>query len=128
VARILVVDDSPSIYFNVRRSLTPDRHQVDRLEAFTELPGYLRTTPPDLVLLDLEMPALSGTAFAQFLRRIETRPTHIVIHSALDDETLRKAAREVGALGAIRKGTSGEQLRSSVNRYLLRSGEKPREV
>jgi DNA-binding response OmpR family regulator len=128
VARILVVGDSPSIYFDVRRSLEPDRHLVDRLEAFTELPAYFRTTPPDLVLLDLETPALSGTAFAQFLRRIETRPTHIVIHSALDDETLQKATREVGALGSIRKGTSGEQLRASVNRYLLRSEDKLREV
>jgi DNA-binding response OmpR family regulator len=128
MARILVVDDSPSIYFSVRQSLAPDRHIVDRLDAFTGLPAYLRSTPPDLVLLDLEMPALSGTAFAQFLRRIESRPTHIVIHSALDDATLKQAVREVGALGAIRKGTSGEQLRASVNGFLQARSVLVREV
>lgn len=118
MARILVVDDSASVFFFVRRELAAERHEIDRLSAFVELAGYLRAHEPDLVLLDLEMPALSGTSFAQFIRRIETRPTRIVIHSSLPAAELARAAREVKALGVLEKSADGQRLRDAVRKYL----------
>lgn len=118
MARILVVDDSESVYHFVRRELAADGHVVDRLAAFTELAAYLRANEPDLILLDLEMPALSGTAFARFLRRLERTPTRILIHSSLPTAELEAAAKQVGAVGALEKSADGERLRRAVRRHL----------
>lgn len=118
MARILVVDDSDTVFLYVRRELREDGHLVERLQAFTELSSYLRRVHPDLILLDLEMPALSGTAFALFLRRIEQKPTKILIHSSLSEDELRRAAREVKAVGILRKSQNGALLRETVKRYL----------
>lgn len=121
MARILVVDDSEAVFLFARRELESEGHLVERLEAFTELSSYLRRVQPDLILLDLEMPALSGTAFALFLRRIERRPIKIVIHSSLPDAQLRTAAEEVKAVGILHKTANGNILRDAVRRHLSSS-------
>jgi DNA-binding response OmpR family regulator len=121
MARILVVDDSESVYHFVRRELTPDKHVVDRLTAFTELASYLRTNEPDLILLDLEMPALSGTAFARFLRRLERTPTRVLIHSSLPPSDLQAAAKQVNAVGFLEKSADGERLRRAVRGHLAKA-------
>jgi DNA-binding response OmpR family regulator len=118
MARILVVDDSASAFFFVRRELTPEGHQVERLSAFTELPNYLSTNEPDLILLDLEMPALSGTAVGQFIRRMERRPIPILIHSSLPQAEADRAALEIGAAGTLPKTADGGRLRLGVRQCL----------
>jgi DNA-binding response OmpR family regulator len=118
MARILVVDDSASAFFFVRRELTPEGHQVERLSAFTELPNYLSTNEPDLILLDLEMPALSGTAVGQFIRRMERRPIPILIHSSLPQAETERAALEIGAAGTLPKTADGSRLRLGVRQCL----------
>lgn len=118
MARILVVDDSASAFFFVRRELTFDGHVVERLTAFTELPTYLATSEPDLILLDLEMPALSGTAVGQFIRRMERRPIPILIHSSMPLADAQRAALEVHAVGALPKTNDGARLRASVKAAL----------
>jgi CheY-like chemotaxis protein len=118
MARILVVDDSASVFHFVRRELAADRHVIDRLSAFVELAAYLRDHHPDLVLLDLDMPALSGTSFAQFIRRMETRPIRILIHSSMPAAELARAAREVKAVGVLEKSADGQRLRDAVRRHL----------
>lgn len=121
MARILVVDDSASAFFFVRRELTLDGHVVERLSAFTELPTYLSTNEPDLILLDLEMPALSGTAVGQFIRRMERRPIPILIHSSLPLADVERAAAELKAVGALPKTNDGARLRSGVRAALEKS-------
>lgn len=118
MARILVVDDSASAFFFVRRELTLDGHVVERLTAFTELPTYLSTNEPDLILLDLEMPALSGTAVGQFIRRMERRPIPILIHSSLPLADAARAADEVRAVGSLPKTNDGSRLRAGVRAAL----------
>jgi len=118
MARILVVDDSSSVYYQLCKELEVDGHTLDRLSTFAELPAYMASREPDLILLDLEMPALSGTAFAQFVRRIQKRPIPIVIHSSLPARSTMLAADEVGAAGIIAKGSSGALLRAGVRRCL----------
>ncbi|MDH5675058.1 MAG: response regulator [Myxococcales bacterium] len=116
--RILVVDDSPTVYEMVRRQLEPEGYIVDALTAFTALPEYLRSTPPHLILLDLEMPALSGHAFARFIRKHQPQEIPIVVHSARPEVELRRASDAMGALGYVSKSAVNGSLRRVVRRAL----------
>ncbi|HVJ20866.1 MAG TPA: response regulator [Polyangiaceae bacterium] len=122
MVRILVVDDSPTIHLYVRQALQADGHVIDRLSNFTELPAYMAACEPDVILLDLEMPALSGSAFAHFVRRIERRPIPIIVYSSLPATETGKAAREIGASGVVAKSSSPEQLRAAIARCVAAGG------
>jgi len=69
------------------------------------------------------MPALSGTAFARFLRRLERTPTRILIHSSLPVAELEAAAKQVGAVGSLEKSADGERLRRAIRRHLAFTAE-----
>lgn len=114
MARILVVDDSPTIVLMVRNALSPDGHQVDSMQSFVDLPRRIRDEPPDLMLLDLRMPALNGVEVGQFVRKHQRHQIRILIHSAQSPAELHDAARHLGAAGVVQKGLSSTELRARI--------------
>jgi CheY-like chemotaxis protein len=65
----------------------------------------IMTARPDVVLLDINMPALSGEMLLPlFKAREQTRETPVVLYSSNDEDSLRQAARRLGAAGYVRKG------------------------
>ena len=115
MARILVIDDSPTVVTFAKHALESAGHEVDGLLHFVDLRAHLNRTPPDLVLLDLEMPGLSGEKVGEFLRQFETRRTPIIVYSARDREELEAAAQRLGAAAVVEKGASQAQLRMVVS-------------
>ena len=80
--RILVVDDSPTVIHKVRRILEPKGFKVLTVKLLIELPQLLKKNPPDLIVLDLHMPALSGLRFANLIRTYQPYNIPIVIYSS----------------------------------------------
>src|SRR5688572_16252329 len=106
--RILVVDDSPLM----RRLITeiveadPDMHVVDVAENGRVALQKVRQHQPDCVLLDIEMPELSGL---DTLRRLRLRSSaRVVILSYLGQEgsRVRAQAMRLGAADVIDKPTA----------------------
>ncbi|MBI5493814.1 MAG: response regulator [Deltaproteobacteria bacterium] len=126
MARILIVDDSPTITQSLANILARDDHVVCDLKNFADLPSFMRSQQPDAIILDLEMPALSGVAFAHFVRKCESRPTPILLHSSQPMARLEAAAKEIGAAGVLPKGTPERELRATINRILDGAGKGPR--
>jgi two-component system OmpR family response regulator len=120
MARILVIDDSPTVVLSVSRLLLGDGHQVETVTSVQELPRYLKETRPDLILLDLEMPGLSGVGWVGAMRRCYEGRLAVVIHSAQPWKKLEEASREVDAVGIIPKGASGDATRCIINSALRR--------
>lgn len=118
MACILVIDDSPTVVRVVTRTLEPKGHRVHRLDCFVDLPRALRETPPDLILLDLEMPAFSGLDFALFLQRYSADRYPIVVHSSKEERELVAAARKMNAAAILQKGRPPEALVEVVDRVL----------
>lgn len=121
MARVLVIDDSPTAVHFVRSVLAQDGHEVLDLESFVDLPKVLRSLPeilrnqpPDVVLLDLELPSLHGRSFARFIRQFERDSIPILIYSGRPREELEETAKESAAAGIIEKGASAEELRRTV--------------
>jgi CheY-like chemotaxis protein len=118
MARILVIDDSPSVVAEIRAQLEPLGHQVDALVRFVDLSVKLRDGRPDVIVLDLEMPALSGEAVSKYIRKYSSRPIPILIYSSADEEALKGAAGRIGALSFVRKGASPAAFLSALNQIL----------
>jgi CheY-like chemotaxis protein len=103
--KVLVVDDDPKHLQTTREILELDGYQVsvhDTPFGTTERVGAER---PDLVLLDVNMPALSGERLCALLRAHAGRHRMaILFHSSNDEDSLRQAVQRHGADGYVCKG------------------------
>ena len=122
MARILVVDDEENILALLRTILRIGGHEV--LTASNEAAGFelLRSQSVDLLVLDLRIGEFDGREF--FRRaRAESFAGAIVIVSAYG---ALRAARELGADGAIEKPFEPMELMNEIDRILVRrSAESP---
>jgi CheY-like chemotaxis protein len=77
------------------------------------------TTPPDLILLDIEMPLMSGAKKLKLLKsRDKSRNIPILVISSKHEQELTELVEEGGAVGYLPKPFTGNQLVSSVQRVL----------
>jgi CheY-like chemotaxis protein len=68
MARILVVDDDPSIRALLTELLQDEGYAVQATSDGQQALAAVRLTPPDLILLDLTMPVLNGLGVLRALR------------------------------------------------------------
>jgi DNA-binding NarL/FixJ family response regulator len=113
--RVALVDDQAMIRSGLARILSPvDGFEVvaecaDGLQAVQELPAVR----PDVVLMDIRMPALDGIAATGQLRRAPDPPVVLVLTTFGEDEMLWGAI-EAGAAGFVLKDSSAEDLIAAV--------------
>ncbi len=115
MARILVIEDSTTVFTRIKHLLDARGHDVHRLTCFIELPSVLRQSPPDLIILDLQIPVMPGTAFARYVRNYEPRRIPIIIHSSCDEAVIRQAVLETGAVGSVPKDASEQSFVRAVS-------------
>lgn len=123
-ARVLLVEDDPDDILVIRRSLrdSPIRLELKVCEDGREAFDYLEASaqdesaPPDLIILDLNMPVIDGTAFLHRLRahdRLHSVPV-CVLTTATDEETIRRAY-EGGANAVVSKVDTLEGMSAILN-------------
>lgn len=100
---ILVVDDDPIVLAVTEERLSALGYQVTTRDQVLGTSQWIVQNSPWLLLLDIMMPAMSGSELASFLRRRGIQ-THIVLHSSKAMAELQRLVRTTGALGAIPKG------------------------
>jgi CheY-like chemotaxis protein len=120
---ILLVDDDTSVInlFLQARTAIGSSSTVEvasgGLQALKRLQPVAGTRPlrPRVVLLDLNMPVLSGIDVLRCLRAdARTRALSVLIFSASDDPADERAARNAGADGYVRKPCRFDDLRRTV--------------
>ena len=72
---------------------------------------------PDLVLLDVLMPGLTGDKLTKIIRQSD-KETKIVLFSGKENNELRKLSRECGADGYIKKTTDRHEFINKVKSFL----------
>jgi putative two-component system response regulator len=96
--RILVVDDDPALIGFLVRLLTADGHEVAVAASGAEALGEVRARAPDLVMLDLNMPGMSGFEVCQQLKSDpRTRLLPILVLTGRDPTDARLGAWDAGA-------------------------------
>lgn len=112
-ATIYLVEDqelmreSMQAYLNAEDALhvvgTAERAE-DALDALSD-----NDTPPDLVLIDVSLPGMSGIELLQELRQIHPDATCLMLSGHVE-ETYIEAAKAAGAKGYVMKGQPSEYL------------------
>jgi CheY-like chemotaxis protein len=116
--KILVVDDDPTHLMYTQEILEADGHAVVVHRTGFGVSVKFWKEKPDLVLLDVNMPGLSGENVLFLLERwLADRKTPVLLYSSNDEESLRKTSLKLGTAGYVMKGDP-LALRSSVRKAL----------
>src|SRR5438093_5620117 len=121
-ARILVVDDEPSIARALRANLSRHGFQVDLATSGEEALERSIFLKPDLILLDLGLPDVDGLDVIRKLR--QTSSTPIVVLSVRGSERDKVAALDLGADDYLTKPFGVDELLARV-RVALRHAARP---
>jgi twitching motility two-component system response regulator PilH len=119
MARILIVDDSPTETYKFREILERYGHEV--IEAVNGADGVAvaRQEKPDLVLMDVVMPGLNGfQATRQLTKGPDTAHIPVIIVTTKDQETDRVWGKRQGARDYLTKPVDEAVLLEVIGRYL----------
>lgn len=129
-ARVMVIDDRTDVRELLSEYLRFKGYTVvalgDAADALRQLDEFL----PQVVLLDILMPGLSGLSALDKIRTGHPQ-VGIIMVSALDDEDVAEQTFRAGAYDYVRKPVEFDYLRSSIETFLVTSmfdRETPREI
>ena len=119
--RILVIDDEPDLLELVRVNLHQAGYRVETAESGRRGLEQMRRSKPDLVILDLMLPDISGTELCRQVRAdSELARTPIIMLTAKADEVDRVVGFELGADDYVTKPFSPRELVLRVGAVLRR--------
>ncbi|MEY3307691.1 MAG: hypothetical protein RLZZ413_1729 [Pseudomonadota bacterium] len=117
--RVLVVEDEDNIAIALDYLITREGYAYDRLANGGDAMTYIRRTHPDLVLLDVMLPEVSGYEICQEMRLDPTlSDVKILIMTARGSAIERRKGLALGADGFISKPFELKDLRAQVRRLL----------
>ncbi len=120
--RILVIEDESDIAALIAYQLAHAGYQVRTATTGKEALRALEAELPDLIVLDIMLPEISGTDLLRTLRsRKETQSIPVVVLTALREEADRVCGFELGADDYISKPFSPKELVLRVRAVLRRS-------
>jgi len=117
--RILVVDDEERMVRFIRLNLEHDGFHVIEAYNGTQAINKIRSSLPDLVLLDVMMPDLDGFEVLKIIREVSSVP--VIMLTAKGEEDDRVRGLELGADDYITKPFSPRELVSRVKAVLRRT-------
>src|SRR5262245_11049399 len=133
--QILVVEDHPESVELLRMILEDEGYSVQSVEtgrraiqtvsapSSDEIPD----PPPDLILLDLRLPDMNGVDVVRELQENLPEVPPVVFLSADSPQSLKEAARSVGAV-AVRKPFELDELFEAIERSLAEQRDPDRSV
>ena len=113
--RVLVVDDHP-LFRDGLAGLLRTVSEVELLDAVGDGEAAVRRCrdlSPDVVLMDLNMPGLSGLEAIRQIVRLDPAPAVLVL-TMVDDEDSVAAALQMGARGYLLKGAAQEDVLAAI--------------
>ncbi len=120
--RILVVDDESQITRVLRAALSAQGYDVRTANDPEEGLRLFRDWPPDLVITDLMMPAMSGVEVCRSIRARSTTP--VLVLSVREHERSKVEALDAGADDYVTKPFSIQELLARVRAHLRRAPER----
>jgi two-component system OmpR family response regulator len=117
---VLVVDDSAICRETVRHVLEGSGYRVVELATPFGFSHALNRERPDVVLVDVDMPAISGDQLVSIAKNHKLHRCPMILHSNSPVERLQSLAQQSGAAGYIVKDGNAETLLRSIAAHILR--------
>jgi DNA-binding response OmpR family regulator len=115
--KILLVDDDLSVLDMMSKLLAHRGHEVRTCDTPFGVSATIVRDPPDVVVLDVMMPGLGGSALASIIGKLELpKPPKLLLWSAMDDAALAEASREAGGLPTISKAMRATEMAAEIER------------
>ncbi|MDB4965873.1 MAG: Response regulator [Myxococcales bacterium] len=115
--KILLVDDDPDILDMMSRMLVHRGHEVQTCATPFGVSATIVRDLPDIVVLDVMMPGLGGSALASLIGKLELpHAPKVVLWSAMDDVALSEAATEAGGLPYVSKGMRASEIAAAIEK------------
>jgi DNA-binding NarL/FixJ family response regulator len=113
--RIVLTDDHPVVRAGIRKLLeqASDITVVGEATDGVQALQIVKELAPDVLLLDMEMPTMTGVEVAQYLRAGDS-PVHVLALSTYDDEQYIFGLLESGAAGYLTKEEALETIIEAV--------------
>jgi len=113
--RALVVDDSKSARFVLKRMLDQLQLEVDMVESAIDAIKYLEQHKPDIIFMDHMMPGMDGFEAVKHIKdNAQTAAIPIMMYTSKGGDVYLSQARALGAVGIIRKTIAPVELRESL--------------
>lgn len=124
--KILFIDDQQLIRISVKKKLTQLGYEVETANSNEEGILLYNSFKPDLVLLDMNMPEMSGYDEVQytgievvkFIRLFMRRDTPIIVMSGITDESVIKENYKLGVNHYLKKPASLEEMAKRIEKII----------
>jgi diguanylate cyclase (GGDEF)-like protein len=117
-AQLLVVDDQP-INIRALHQIFAEDHDVFMATSGEQALAFCRITPPDLILLDVVMPQMSGLELCRTLKASpDTASIPVIFVTSQDDPKEEGACWDAGGVDFITKPINAQTTRNRVRAHL----------
>lgn len=121
MARVLIVDDSPTETFKMTEILKKSGHTVLTASGGEEGVSLAKKEVPDLILMDVVMPGMNGfQATRQISKNPATSQIPIIIVTTKDQETDKLWGKRQGAASYLTKPIDEKALLRAINEVLAK--------
>lgn len=124
MAHILIIDDSTTETYVLRKILESQGHKVSDACNGKEGINVAKIEQPDLIIMDVVMPELNGFQATRELTRNEaTQNIPVAVYSSKDQAIDKMWAKKQGAVDYWVKPLTENELIESINHLLLDKGK-----
>lgn len=119
MAKVLIVDDSPSQLYNLQKIVEKLGHDVVTAEDGAEGVELAKSELPDLILMDVVMPNLNGFQATRTISKNDsTSHIPIILVTTKDQETDRVWGMRQGAKDYVTKPVNEKAMIATIKKYL----------
>ena len=123
--KILIVDDDKQIVLLLASRLKANKYEVTVAYDALQAVAKAFNEKPDLILLDIKMPAGSGISVMDDLRNsADTALIPVIVITAFPSLEVQQQVKEMGAVGFISKPFRAEDLLPRIRKVLGEGGQE----
>ncbi len=115
--RVCLLDDDGFSRKDLKRILSSQGYDVLCLDKVIGASNQIRSYAPHLLVVDVQMPAISGTALLEVLRKNLQHLPVLILHSRMEEDELMDLARKAGADDFVHKNGNYVPLLSRIKYY-----------
>ena len=116
--KVLIIDDDSDIAILLKDTLEDNSYDCDMAASAPEGLQKAHDSKPNLILLDLMLPKMSGFGFLREISRDhDLDDTPVIVLTALADQEIAEESLNLGAVGYLTKASIAKELVSLVREY-----------